>query len=128
MNRELLNNLYDIYDYLYIYNGYMELIGKFEKDTESCKQKYLRIKNEKISTFPIYLIIIFSAVILFIIGGLVASQINSYVIVYIIIGAVIFAFAAANRYSKKQKKEPEKKQWNFGIVLDHRLALKIIQK
>lgn len=113
MKEELLKKLYDAYDYVYIYDGYTELIQKFQKDTEACKQKYLRIKNENTQTVPIYLVIFFAAVMMLMIGGLIASQMNNYIIVYVIIFGVIAAFYKASKYSANKKKEPEKKAMEF---------------
>ncbi len=113
MKEELLEKLYDAYDYLYVYNGYTDLIQKFQKDTEACKQKYLRIKKEKIHTAPIYLVIFFATVMMLMIGGLIASQIENYIIVYLIILGAIVVFFGARKYSKKQKSEPEKKATEF---------------
>lgn len=113
MREELLSNLYDAYDYLYICDEYTELIKDFERDTESCKQMYLRIKNENVSTFHIYLMIFFATVMLLIIGGLIAGMTNNYFIVFLIIAGAIFALFGANRYSRKMKKEPEKKATEF---------------
>lgn len=113
MKEELLEKLYDAYDYLHIHNGYVDLIQRFQKDTEACKQKYLRIKNEKSQSIPIYLMIIFAAVVMLMIGGLIASQLNNYIIVYIILAGVFIAFCMANKYSKNKKMEPEKKAMDF---------------
>ena len=113
MNEELLYKLYDAYDYLYIHDGYLDLINKFENDTEACKQKYLRIKNEKTSYFFIYIMIFFTAVIMLMIGGLISTQINFPLLVPILIGIIIFAFICANRFIKSKKKEPENKATEF---------------
>lgn len=113
MKEDLLKKLYDAYDYLYIHNGYTDLIQQFQKDTEACKQKYLRIKSEKPQTTQIYLVIFFAAVVMLMIGGLIAGQMDNYAIVYITFACIIVAFCGAGKYSKNKKREPEKKATEF---------------
>lgn len=113
MKEELLGKLYDAYDYLYICNGYEDLMQKFHKDTEACKQKYLRIKGEQVHTTHIYMMIFMVTVVCLIIGGLIADQLNNYFIVYLILAGAVVAFIGANRYSRIKKSEPEKKATEF---------------
>lgn len=111
---ELLNNLYDAYDFLYIDSEYRELIAKFEKDTESCKEKYLRLKNEKAVVFPVYLGAFYAAMVLFILGGLLTSQPGLFPIfgVAMLCGGVV-VLIAAGKIAKQRKKVPEKKALDF---------------
>lgn len=114
MNEELLGNLYDAYDFLYIDGEYKELIERFQNDTASCKEKYLKMKNEKAVVFPIYLGAFYGTMVLFILGGLMTSQrgilpLIGYIMFAIGIGVLIFA----GRIAKKQKKSPEKKALAF---------------
>ncbi len=114
MNEQLLNNLYDAYDFLYVDNEYTELISQFENDTESCKQKYLRIKNEKAVVFPIYLAALYAVIVLFLLGGLLTSQpgiLPVFGIIMFVIG--IMVLIAAFRIAKNRKKTPEKKAMEF---------------
>lgn len=114
MNIELLNNLYDAYDFLYVDNEYSELIDKFENDTESCKEKYLRMKNEKAVVFPVYLAAFYAAMVLFIIGGLLTSQPGILsVFGTVMLGIGVFVIIVAVRIAKQRKKMPEKKALDF---------------
>lgn len=114
MNEELLNNLYDAYDFLHIDSEYRELIERFERDTEGCRAKYLRIKNEKVTVFPIYLGAFYGAMVMFIMGGLLTSQgeIGSMIgIILFAIGVLVLFISRA--IAKKQKKVPENKAAEF---------------
>ncbi len=113
MKNELISQLYDAHDYLYIHDGYLDLIRRFEKDTESCKQKYLRMKNEKTSYGYLYLMIFFSGAMLLLLGGLLASQLQAGGIVFLLLGLIVAAFVAARKYIKNKKLEPEKNALEF---------------
>ncbi len=114
MNEELLNSLYDAYDFLHVDGEYRELIDRFESDTESCKEKYLRMKNEKAIVFPIYLAAFYAALVMFIIGGLLTSQPGLFSFVGIILFVVgIVVLISARGIAKKRKKNPEKKAMDF---------------
>lgn len=111
---ELLDNLYDAYDFLYVKQEYNERIDKFEKDTQSCKNKYLRIKNEKPALIPIYAGAFYGAMVLFILGGLMMSQggILSVIGVAMMCGGVLTVIAA-RMIAKNKKKQPEKDAADF---------------
>lgn len=111
---ELLDNLYDAYDFLYVKQKYNEQIDRFEKDTESCKSKYLRMKNEKPVLFPVYAGSFYGAAVLFILGGLMMSQkgILSVIGVAMMCGGVLTVIAA-RMIAKNKKKQPEKNAADF---------------
>lgn len=114
MNQELLNNLYDAYDFLHVDNEYRELIARFNHDTESCKEKYLRMKNEKAVVFPVYLAAFYLVAVLFIVGGLLTSQggILPFVGIIFFAAGVVALFVAAG-IVKQRKKVPEQKALEF---------------
>lgn len=108
---ELLDNLYDAYDFLYVKQEYNELIDKFEKDTESCKSKYLRMKNEK-PPLPVgYWLAFFSGAALLFSGGLKVIYGLNFGRVTIFAG--IFVIIAARMIAKNKKKQPEKNAADF---------------
>lgn len=119
MNENLLNCLYDAYDFLHIDNKYRTLIEQFETDTENCKNKYLQMKNEKAMVFPIYLAALYSAMICFISGGLFCGQGGVLVVVGMIFFAIgVIAMIVAGRMVKAKKKQPEKKALEFWNRVD----------
>ncbi len=113
MKEELLNNLYNAYDFLYVDEEYRELIGKFESDTESCKNKYLRTKNTKVTVFPIYLAALYASVILLILGGLLGSQLESPILIGIVVCVAGLILILAHKIAKQRKKAPEKEAMDF---------------
>ncbi len=113
MNEELVMQLNDACDFLYIWDSYEGLISSIRRDTESCKAKYLRIKNEKVSSAAIYLTIFFVSVIMLMFAGLISGQIGSYFLVFIAFAVIAIALVMANKYTKKLKLQPQKRADEF---------------
>lgn len=117
MESQLIDELYDAWEYLNICERYKDLVNQYEENTESCKQKYLRIKGEKVHTAHIYLGIFYVSAVVLIMGSLIATQIkNPYagsIIEVVIIAGIIAAIVVAKQYIARKKRKPEKNAMEF---------------
>ena len=113
MKNDLINKLCDAYDYLYICNGYNNLIKELKQNIEDVENQYLTLKSEKIKIDCLYLRFSFAAVLLFLLGLTLAGRLRSYVVLYLVICIIFLLLAAVICYARNLKKEHQIKAKQF---------------
>lgn len=68
MNNKIEQQFFELYTFLNIAKKYLDTISAFENDTYMCEQKYLKMKNRKYSNLAPNIIVIFTAIFIFLVG------------------------------------------------------------